>query len=656
MSYDKLAKDILKNVGGEANVNSVVHCTTRLRFKLKDEGKANTDVLKDMDGVVTVVKSGGQYQVVVGNQVPEVYDELIKGSGLDGDGIVPDNDGEKMKPLDAFIDMISGIFAPTLGVLAATGMIKGFVALFVAFNWIATTSGTYIILNALGDSFFYFFPVILAYSASKKFHVNPLLAMVIGATLVYPTIVAQVPATLAASGGKVLYTLFSGTIFESPIYMTFLGIPVIMMSYASSVVPIIVSIWFASKVEPFFKKVVPEVVRTFLVPMLTALVVVPVTFLFIGPLSTWASDLVATGFSVVYSFSPIAAGAVLGGLWQVLVIFGLHWGLIPLAILNISTKGSDPILALMLGTTFAQIGSVLAITIKTKNKKLKGLGYSSFISGIFGVTEPAIYGITLPRKKPFIITCISAAIGGMILGVFGTKSYMMGGLGIFSIPSYLNPKTGIDMSFYAVMIAMVVSFVLAYVLTLMFGLTKADQEVPVAAEATTTTTKVAPVQSEAVKEEVLVSPLKGQVLPLSEVKDPVFNSGAMGKGIAILPEIGQLYAPADGKISLVFPTGHAIGMKTASGAEILMHIGMDTVELEGKFFEIQTEMDKVVKKGDLLLKFDIEAIKKAGYEIITPIIVTNTPRYKEISDLAKEQSDVIVGDDLLDLEVTIGGK
>ncbi|TWW13684.1 PTS beta-glucoside transporter subunit EIIBCA [Dellaglioa algida] len=657
MSYDKLAKDILKNVGGEANVNSVVHCTTRLRFKLKDEDKANTDILKDMDGVVTVVKSGGQYQVVVGNQVPEVYDELVKGSGLAGDGIVPDDDGEKMKPLDAFIDMISGIFAPTLGVLAATGMIKGLVAMLVAFNWVAATSGTYIILNALGDSFFYFFPIILAYSASKKFHVNPLLAMVIGASLVYPTIVAQLPATLAATGGKALYTLFAGTIFESPIYMTFLGIPVIMMSYASSVVPIIVSIWFASKVEPFFQKRIPEVVRTFLVPMLTALVVVPITFIFIGPLTTWASDIVATGFSAVYSLSPIAAGAVLGGLWQVLVIFGLHWGLIPLALLNISTQGSDPILALMLGTTFAQIGSVLAITIKTKNNKLKALGYSSFISGIFGVTEPAIYGITLPRKKPFVITCISAAIGGMILGLFGTKGYLLGGLGIFSIPSYLNPKTGIDMSFYAVPIAIVVSFVLSYVLTMMFGLTKADQEVPVVVETTNaTTTASVPAKSEQVEEEVLVSPLKGQVLPLADVKDPVFNSGAMGNGIAILPEIGQLYAPADGVISLVFPTGHAVGMKTDSGAEILMHIGMDTVELGGKFFEIQTEMDKVVKKGDLLLKFDIDEIKKAGYEIITPIIVTNTPRYKEVNAIAKEQSNVIVGDDLLDLETNLGGK
>lgn len=655
MSYEKLAKDILKNVGGEANVNSVVHCTTRLRFKLKDESKANTDILKNMDGVVTVVKSGGQYQVVVGNQVPEVYDALIKGSGLDGDGIVPDNDGEKMKPLDAFIDMISGIFAPALGVLAATGMIKGFVSLLVAFSWVAPTSGTYIILNALGDSFFYFFPIILAYSASKKFHVNPLLAMVIGASLVYPTIVAQLPATLAASGGKVLYTLFAGTIFESPIYMTFLGIPVIMMSYASSVVPIIVSIWFASKVEPFFKKVIPEVVRTFLVPMLTALVVVPITFIFIGPLTTWASDIVATGFTAVYTFSPIAAGAVLGGLWQVLVIFGLHWGLVPLALLNISTTGSDPILALMLGTTFAQIGSVLAITIKTKNKKLKGLGYSSFISGIFGVTEPAIYGITLPRKKPFIITCISAAIGGMVLGAFGTKGYMVGGLGIFSIPSYLNPKAGIDMSFYAVLIAIVVSFVLAYILTLMFGLTKEDQEVPVAVVETKVTTPAVPVEVE-MSGEILGSPLKGEVLPLSEVKDPVFSSGIMGDGIAILPEVGRLYAPADGKITLVFPTGHAVGMVTDDGAEILMHIGMDTVELEGKYFEIQTEIDTVVKKGDLLLKFDIEGIKQAGYEIITPIIVTNTPKYKKIKPLAKDQSEIIVGADLVDLEINSGGQ
>lgn len=376
MAYEQLATDILANVGGSDNIRSVVHCTTRLRFKLKDEKKAQTDTLKNMDGVVTVVQSGGQYQVVIGNQVADVYDALLKIGNIAGEGIVPDDDDQqpKMSLLDRFIDLISGIFAPTLGVLAATGMIKGLVALFVAVGWLTTKSGTYQILFALGDSFFYFFPIMLGYSASKKFKVNPFLGMVIGATLVYPSIVGLIPSTLAQSGAKPLYTLFAGTLFESPIYTTFLGIPVIMMSYASSVIPIIVAVWFTSKVEPFFKKVLPEVIRTFLVPFCTALVVVPVTFLVIGPLSTWLGDLLGAGSNALYQFSPVVTGAVLGGLWQVLVIFGLHWGIVPLAILNISTLGYDTILTLVFAASFAQIGSVLAITLRTKNIKLKGLG------------------------------------------------------------------------------------------------------------------------------------------------------------------------------------------------------------------------------------------------------------------------------------------
>lgn len=652
MAYEQLATDILANVGGSDNIRSVVHCTTRLRFKLKDEKKAQTDTLKNMDGVVTVVQSGGQYQVVIGNQVADVYDALLKIGNIAGEGIVPDDDDQqpKMSLLDRFIDLISGIFAPTLGVLAATGMIKGLVALFVAVGWLTTKSGAYQILFALGDSFFYFFPIMLGYSASKKFKVNPFLGMVIGAALVYPSIVGLVPSTLAQSGAKPLYTLFAGTLFESPIYTTFLGIPVIMMSYASSVIPIIVAVWFTSKVEPFFKKVLPEVIRTFLVPFCTALVVVPVTFLVIGPLSTWLGDLLGAGSNALYQFSPVVTGAVLGGLWQVLVIFGLHWGIVPLAILNISTLGYDTILTLVFAASFAQIGAVLAITLRTKNRKLKGLGWSSFISGIFGVTEPAIYGITLPRKKPFVFSCIGGAVGGILLGLFGTRGYLVGGLGVFGLPNFINPKTGLDMTVYGAIIASAVAFVVALLLTLFFGISKADQVATV--ETPTTTPETTPstaTPAAKVTPEIITSPLNGTVQPLSALKDPVFSSAVMGKGVAIIPSDGQLFAPVAGTVSLVFPTGHAIGINSEHGAEILMHIGMDTVQLEGKPFTVHVKQGQAVLPGDLLLTFDIEAIQAAGYEIATPVIITNSNLYDAVDPLITS-GRVTTNDKLLNLK------
>lgn len=473
MKYTKLVAMIVENVGTKDNINSVVHCTTRLRFKLKDEKKANTDFLKEADGIVTVVQSGGQYQVVIGNHVADVYQELMQQTGLDGQEQVPDDN--KGSLLDRFIDLISGIFAPALGLLAATGMIKGLLALFLTFGWLAETSGTYVVLQALGDSFFYFLPIMLGYTASKKFNVNPFLAMVIGATLVYPSIVGLSPMAMAGAGAEPLYTLFGGTIFESPIYVTFLGIPVVMMSYSSSVIPIILAVWFASKVEPFFKKIIPDVVKTFLVPFCSALVVIPITFLVIGPISTWLGTALGAGSLAVYQFSPILAGLIIGGLWQVLVIFGLHWGLVPIAILNIATLGYDPILTLTFAASFAQIGAVLAVVVRTKDKQTKGLGISAFISGIFGVTEPAIYGITLPRKKPFIASCIAGAAGGAVLGLMGTKGYIVGGLGIFGIPSMINPKTGIDSTFYGIFIAIAVAFILAFVLTIVLDKRQGDK-------------------------------------------------------------------------------------------------------------------------------------------------------------------------------------
>lgn len=620
MKYEQLAKDIIHNIGGRDNVNSLTHCITRLRFKLKDESKANTDVLKNMDGVVTVIQSGGQYQVVIGNHVPDVYAEVSTIGGFQADTGQDTSSDEKVSLFNRFIDMISGVFTPILGVLCATGMIKGFTALLLALHVLTKESGTYQILNALGDCLFYFFPIFLGYTAAKKFNANIFIGMAIGATLVYPTL-------SGLTAGDPLYTLFAGTLFESPIHITFLGIPVILMTYSSSVIPIILATYVGSKLEVFFKKIIPSVVRTFLVPFCTLLVIVPLTLLIIGPIATWAGQLLGAGTLFVYNLSPIIEGMLIGAFWQVFVIFGLHWGLVPIVINNLTVMKFDPVLAGMFGASFAQTGVVLAILLKTKNVKLKSLSIPAFISGIFGVTEPAIYGITLPRKKPFIISCIAAAVGGGIIGFAGTKAYILGGLGIFGIPSYIGPN-GIDAGFYGMFIGIGVSFVLGF--AIMYAMFQDDKETAKVtdSQAPKTTIKIA--------QETIASPLQGTILPLSAVEDEAFSSGALGKGIAIEPSEGKVYSPVDGVLTSMLSSGHALGITSDHGVDILIHVGQDTVKLKGKHFTPKVKQGDIVTKGQLLMEFDIEAIKAAGYIVTTPVIISNTANFQDVVQTDKQ--------------------
>lgn len=615
MKYEKLAKDIIENVGGKDNVNSLTHCVTRLRFKLKDESKANTEVLKNMDGVVTVVKSGGQYQVVIGNHVPDVYADVVKVAGLATES--SEESEEKMKPFDRFIDIISGVFQPTLGVLCATGMIKGLCAILVSFGILVATDSTYIILNAIGDCFFNFFPIFLGFTAAKKFKMNQFTGMAIGAAMVYPAI-----------------TALAGTTVE------FFGIPVMMpsSSYQSTVIPVILAVYVASKLEKALKKIIPDVVKTFLVPFFTLLVVVPVTFMAIGPVTTYASNWLGDITLAVYNFSPIVAGILIGGLWQVFVMFGLHWGLVPLALNNLAVLGYDPLLATSVAVCFAQTGVVMAICAKTKSKKLRSLCIPSIISGIFGVTEPAIYGITLPRKKPFVLSCVVGGITGGIVGFFGCKGYSAGAMGIFALPAYINP-TGADMSFYGMAIAMVAGLILGFLIMYFAKMDPKDMQADGA-------DKILDVEvKNLVKQEVITSPIKGDILPLNQVKDEVFSTGLLGKGIAIEPKEGKVVSPVDGTLTTLFPTHHALGITSDNGVEILIHVGMDTVQLEGKCFTPKAKQGDKIKAGQVLLEFDIKGIKDAGYPVTTPVIVSNSDNFLDI--IGTDKKNINREEDLL---------
>ena len=657
--YENLAKEIVRNVGGKENVSSLTHCITRLRFKLKEESLAKDDVIKNMDGVVTVMKSGGQYQVVIGNHVPEVYAEVMPLLGLEEGSADKADETPSGNLFNRAIDIISGIFQPILGIMAACGMVKGLNALFVALGWYPETCGGYLVLNAIGDGLFHFLPLFLGYTAAKKFRLKPMIGLVIGAIMCYPTVQA---GTLSA-GGQVLYTLFSGTMFESAVYTDFFGIPMIAMDYTGTVIPVIFVVYFASKCEKFFNKFIPDLVKFFFVPMLTLLVSIPAGFLLIGPLATFGSTLIAQGVMTVRNFSPMLAGALVGLTWQILVIFGLHWGFIPVYINNIMTNGYDNVMMPFFACTFATSAVVLAIFFKTKNRQLKEMALPNFISGIFGVTEPAIYGILLPLKKPFIISCIAGCIGGGFYGAFNFRKFMMGGMGIFEFPAMIEPDGGMG-NLIVALAGVAITMVIAFAATMIFY--KDDKKT---AEETATGDRRAEggsVEAEGASETVpetdgegkkaetraallhqtqLYSPLRGRVLKLETLKDDAFASGVLGNGVGIWPEEGNVYAPADGVVSVLFPTLHAIGFLTDEGVELLIHIGLDTVQLNGEGFQARVAQGDRVKKGQLLVSFDMAFIEEKGYCLETPVLVTNSDDYLEVVETATEhvaQGDVLL--------------
>ena len=630
--YQKLAEEIVSNVGGRENIVSLTHCITRLRFKLKDESRAKDEILKSMDGVVTVMKSGGQYQVVIGNHVPEVYADVLPLIG--GEECKKDeDDGAKGNLFNQAIDAISGIFQPILGIMAACGMVKGLNALFVAIGLYSDICGGYLLLNAIGDGLFYFLPLFLGYTASKKFGLKPMVGLVIGAIMCYPAI----QGSALSAGGEVLYTLFGGTMFESAVYTDFFGIPLIAMDYTGTVIPVIFVVYFAAKCEKFFSSWVPDLVKFFFGPMLTLFVAIPVGFLVIGPVAVFGSTIIAEAVMTVRDFSPLAVGAIVGLTWQILVIFGLHWGFIPVHINNIMTNGYDNVMMPFFACTFATSAVVLAIFFKTKNRQLKEMALPNFISGIFGVTEPAIYGILLPLKQPFIISCIAGGIGGGFYGAFNFRKFMMGGIGIFEFPAMIEPDGSMGNLIVAV-VGVVITMVIAFVTTMIFyhepELMNADAtEEPVLG-------KKEQKEMKAMMQKIeLGSPIKGRVRKLESIQDEAFASGVLGKGVALLPEEGSVYAPASGVVSALFPTLHALGITTDDGAEILIHIGLDTVQLGGEGFEAKVAQGDRVQKGQLILLFDKEFIENKGYCLETPVLITNTDCFLEIIETTDSKID-----------------
>lgn len=633
--YTELSQDIIKYVGGKDNIRSLTHCVTRLRFKLKDESKANDEELKRLSGVITVMKSGGQYQVVIGNHVPEVYSEVLKEAGINTEA-APSNEGDSKKILDRFIDVISGVFQPVLGIMSAAGMLKGFNILFSVMGLYTDTSGAYQLFNAMSDVLFMFLPVFLGYTAAKKFDLKPMIGMLIGLALCYPSI--QLSAL--SEGAEPLYTLFgNSSVFSTPVFLEFFKIPVIAMDYTSTVLPVIFIVYVAAKCQKMLEKLIPDVLKLFMVPMLTIVIAMTLGFLVIGPLATYASNLIAEGVLMIRNFSPMLAGAFIGFFWQILVIFGLHWGIIPLYVNNIATLGYDNVMMPFFAATFAQTAVVFAIMLKTKSKKLKTLAAPSVISGIFGITEPAIYGITLPRKKPFIISCIASGIAGAYYGYANLREYIFGGMGIFEFPAMINPETKGMGDIWVALIGLAIAIPIAFILTMIFY---KDTPEELEEEAMLESTPVTTIKK---GENNVYSPLTGELINLNKIKDEAFAQGLLGAGVGIIPTVGELVAPFDGTIVTVFPTKHAIGIISETGMELLIHVGLDTVQLKGEGYETFVAQGDQVKRGQKLLSFDIAKITAAGYSVETPIIVTNSADYMDViptSEKTVTSSDLII--------------
>lgn len=624
--YEQLAKKIIQNVGGKENINGLTHCITRLRFKLKDESKANDDVLKNMEGVVTVMHSAGQYQVVIGNHVPMVYADVCEIAGISGDA---DSGDAPAGLFNKLIDIISGCFQPFLGPLCASGIIKGLNALLTfLFGAEYSASGTYMILNAIGDAVFYFMPVVIGYTASKKFKLNPVTGMIIGAALCYPTIQKD---TLAAAGQAI------GSIpFLGDYYTTFLNLPFVAGNYTTSVVPVILVAALAGKLQKLGKKFIPEMLQNFFVPLFVLIVSLPVGLLVIGPVVSLLTTLLTDGFTALYAFSPILTGAVVGFFWQALVIFGLHWALVPIAMINLTSVGFDTILVGQFGCSFAQTAAIVAMYFKIKDAKRKALAVPAIVSGVCGVTEPAIYGFSLPEKKPFVFSMVGGAVGGAVFAMMGGKSYTMGGLGIFGVVNYISPD-GDASGMYASFVCIAVSMVIGFILTYLFWKDSTPTE----------SVSQQPSQKNALKVErdSVMAPLSGTVIPMNELKDDAFSQGVLGKGVGIEPTDGKVLSPVDGTVTTLFPTLHAIGLTADSGIELLIHIGLDTVQMGGKGFTAHIKEGDHVKKGQHIMDVDLNTVKAAGFSTQTPVIVTNSSDLLDIIPL--DNKTVQAGNELI---------
>ena len=601
--YEKLAVDIINAVGGKKNIIKASRCATRLRLVLKETTNEAKENVSGLTGVITVVENGGQFQVVIGTHVGKVFDKVASELNLDSNAI--EEDAPKTSILNRIIATMSAVFAPFIYILAAAGILQGCLILINMVNPSFSSTGTYEVLSFMSWAPFTFLPIFIAITASKHFKCNMFIAVACCAALVSPTW-AEIASRIAAG--------------ES---IRFLGISLAETTYTSSVLPPLFLVWILSYVERFVDKKLPEVIKSLFTPFICMIVMVPLTILVIGPLSDSLATGIANGYNYLYNLAPAVAAAVIGGLWQIVVIFGVHWGVTPMCLANYDLYGMDTFQAFQTMAVIAQAGAVFGVFVKARNKQTKNIALSAGVTGIFGITEPAIYGVNLRFKKPFICGCIAGAIGAVVGSFFNIAYYAYAGLpGLLTVVNSITPDN--PKSIIGMLLGAAISFFGAIALVQIVGIgeketneEKQDKKIE----------EGQPILNMGVN--AIKSPISGKVIELEKVNDPVFSSGAMGKGIAIEPMDNKVYAPFNGTIEFIAETKHAIGLLSEDGVEVLIHVGMDTVKMQGRGFNVKTSVNSKIKAGDLLLEFDRNAIEKEGYSLITPVVITNADNYED---------------------------
>ncbi|HHU0224871.1 TPA: beta-glucoside-specific PTS transporter subunit IIABC, partial [Enterococcus faecium] len=610
--YKKLAEDVTHGVGGKDNIQSVTNCMTRLRFKLNDTNKVNEDQLKATPGVQGIAKKGGQFQVIIGTDVAEVAEEINKM----GNFAVPsslDQSPKNQKWYNRVLGAITDIFQPIIPAICGAGMLKAVLALVVFLKWLTTDSQTYQLLSLLADSAFYFLPIMLAITSAKRFHANPFFSAVLGGMLIHPNFVAMVAA-------------------GNPI--KFLDIPVKAVSYGAAVVPPILIVLVMSYVEKYAKKIAPDAVKVFLVPLIVFLVTAPLAWIIIGPLGAIVGDVLLVIFEFFNNQARWVLPVLMGAFTPFFVMTGMHYSFMPVQLAQYATLGYGTLLGPgMLASNISQAGASFAVGLKTKDKVMKTTAFSAATTALFGITEPALYGVTMKLKKPLWVVVLSGGIAGLFAGLTNMRTYASATAGILALPVYITDDlSNVMNAAICILIALIVSFVLT------FFFVKIDSPV---------TEEERLIKKEGLNDETItqgydqaikvLSPIKGQIIPLTEVPDSVFANEIMGRTIAIEPEDNTVFAPFDGEIVTVFPTEHALGIKDKNGVELLVHIGIDTVELDGKGFKLDVKVGDIVQQGQKIGTFDREVIRNAGYSPVTLVVVTNTDQFIDVIGLTNQK-------------------
>lgn len=625
--YSKTARQLVEFAGGKGNIKKAFHCMTRLRFQIKDKSLVDDKKMTNLPEVVGVNWHDDQCQIIIGNEVRAVF-QAVEQLGVTTDEGAAQGPSEKKGVFSVIVDSITGCMTPMIPALTAAGMMKVILTILNSSGLLTEASMTYQVLSLIGDSAFYFMPFLIAANAAKVFRVNQSLALIIAGVFLHPAFVDLVAGDAA---------------------ITFIGLPVTKASYSYSVIPIILMVWIMSYIEKIADAVTPKMLKIIMHPTLVILISAPIALIVVGPLGNIAGE----GLAAVINFLSAKLGFVIVGLlaafFPFIVMTGMHHALTPIGLSAIATGGSDALIFVsQVCSNVAQSGASLAVAVKTRNKAMKQLASAAGISAVMGITEPALYGVTLKLKRPVVAAALAAGIGGIVGGILQVSLYIAQN-SIMAVPAFIGEKGMSNLVYGIIMIA--VSFIGAFVLTIVIGFQDEEEETQADTEKNTGTAmnmqKKERNDTAGITRKNVSAPVKGKIVELEHVSDQTFSGKVLGDGIAILPEEGKVFAPADGEISCVMDTRHAVAMTSAQGLEILIHIGLETVELKGKYFTSHVQNGEKVKEGDLLLEFDLEGLKKAGYQTVTPVIVTNTSDFVSVLPMLKENEHVVNGDQLL---------